>query len=68
MVFGIPLAIWAGILTIISLFTTAGFGIAYHVYKRPVFSKHKFFAFLTLTLALIHAVLAILLWFFGIAI
>jgi len=33
MVFILPLAIWLGILTIISLFITAGLGIAMHVFS-----------------------------------
>lgn len=68
MILGIPLAVWLGILTITSVFTTAGLGIAMHVYNKNVFRYHKFFAFLTITLALIHAIFALLLWFFGIVI
>jgi len=68
MILGIPLAIWFGILTIISVFITAGLGIAMHSYKKDVFEYHKFFAFLTLVLALVHATLAVMLWFFGISI
>ncbi len=66
MLFGPPLAIWFGIFTIISLFITASLGIAVHIFRKNVFKNHMFFAFLTLTLALIHLVLAIMLWFFGI--
>ncbi len=68
MIFGIPLAIILGILTIIFVFATASFGIAVHVYHKPVFKYHKAFAFITLGLALVHAVLAFLLWFYGIII
>ena len=68
MIFGIPLAILLGIATILSVFTTFSFGIAMHVYHKPVFKYHRFFAFITITLAVIHAILAILLWFFGILI
>lgn len=68
MILGIPLAIWFGILTIASVFTTASFGIAVHVFRKNVFKYHKFFAFLTMTLAVIHAILALMLWFFGIVI
>lgn len=63
MIFGFPLANIFGMLTGLSLFLTAGFGIAYHVYRKQVFGYHKFFAFLTLTLAVIHMVLATLLFF-----
>jgi hypothetical protein len=68
MILGIPLAVWLGILTIISLFTTLSLGIAMHVYKKNVFKYHRFFAFTTGTLALIHLVFGYLLWFKGILI
>jgi len=68
MIFKIPLAFWFGILTIISLFITASLGLAVHRYHKPVFKYHKIFAFLTISLAIIHAVLVLLLLFFGISI
>jgi hypothetical protein len=68
MIVNIPLAIWFGISTIISVFITASFGIAVHAFKKNVFGFHIFFAFLTLTLAIIHLILAYLLWFRGIII
>lgn len=68
MILDIPLAVWFGILTLISLFITFSLGIAMHVYKKPVFKYHKIFAFITITLAFFHAVFALLLWFFGIVI
>lgn len=68
MIANIPLAIWFGILTIISLFTTASLGIAVHKFNKNVFRLHMFFAFLTLTLAIIHLIFAYLLWFKGIRI
>jgi hypothetical protein len=68
MIFVIPLAIVFGFLTIISLFTTLSLGVAVHVFKRNVFGYHKFFAFLTGILALIHLIFAYLLWFKGIVI
>ncbi len=61
----LPLAIWLGILTIISLFVTASLGIAVYKYNKNVFNYHRMFAFLTLTLAIIHLILAYLLWFKG---
>jgi hypothetical protein len=61
----IPLAIWLGFLTIVSLFTTAGLGIAVFKFRKNVFKYHKAFAFLTVTLALVHFAFAVLLWFFG---
>ena len=66
MIAGIPLAIWFGMLTIALVFTTASFGIAVHFFKKNVFRYHKFFAFTTLVVALIHATLAFLLWFYGV--
>lgn len=68
MILNLPLAIWFGILTIISLFVTASLGIAVHMFKKNVFKIHMFFAFLTLTLAIIHLIFAYLLWFRGIPI
>lgn len=68
MVFILPLAIWLGILTIISLFITAGLGIAMHVFSKPVFRWHKFFAGATVVLALLHLVFAYLLWSKGVLI
>jgi hypothetical protein len=68
MIFGVPLAIWFWILTISSVFTTASLGIAMHMFRKNVFKYHRFFAFLSLSLAVIHATLAILLWSFGIII
>ena len=56
----INLPIILGILTIISLLTTAGFGIAFHRFKKPVFRFHRFFAFLAIILAIAHATLIIL--------
>jgi len=68
MLLNIPLAIWFGIFTVISLFMTFYFGIAFHRFKKPVFRYHKLFAFLTIGLAAIHTTLTILLWFFGVSI
>lgn len=68
MLFNIPLAVWLGFATYLSLIATLSFGIAMHVYKKPVFKIHKFFAFLTFILATIHLVLGFLLWFKGIGI
>lgn len=66
MMLGIPIAIWFGILTILSVFTTFSLGIAMHVFKKKVFKYHITFAFITVTPALIHATLAFLLYFYGI--
>lgn len=63
-----PLVIWFGLATIVSLFVTLSFGIAMHKFKKNVFRYHMFFAFLTGTLAVVHLIFAILLWFYGITI
>lgn len=68
MVFIFPLAIWLGILTIISLFTTLSLGIAMYNFKKDVFKYHRFFAFFTASIAIIHFIFAVLLWFYGIII
>jgi hypothetical protein len=68
MIFPIPLAIIFGILTILSLFITASLGIAVHIFKKNIFKFHMTFAFITITLAVIHLVLAFMLWFMGIVI
>ena len=68
MILNIPLAIWSGILTLISLFVTAGLGIAVFKFHKNVFNYHKTAAFITLSFALVHLVLASMMWFFGIMI
>lgn len=52
-----------GISLLIGLFVTAGLGIAMGIYGKPVFVAHMLSAGLSVTLALIHAVVAIV-WFF----
>ncbi len=68
MILGLPVAVWFGILTITSLFTTASLGVAVYKFHKRVFKYHMFFAFLTLSLAVIHLVLIILWLYFGIII
>jgi len=68
MLLGIPLAIWLGILTISLLSITLSMGIAMVHFQKNVFKYHKFFAYLTIGVAAIHAVTAALLWFFGVLI
>jgi hypothetical protein len=68
MILNTPLAVWIGILTFISLFTTASLGLAVHKFNKNVFKYHKFFAFTTVTLAIMHVVLDILWLYFGITI
>ncbi|MFA4952755.1 MAG: hypothetical protein WC584_00880 [Candidatus Pacearchaeota archaeon] len=52
MIFEIPLVIILGIATIVSVFITASFGMAMHIFKKDVFKYHKLFASLTITLAI----------------
>ncbi|MEI6058815.1 MAG: hypothetical protein WCP89_03520 [archaeon] len=68
MIYNIPLAIWFGMLTFICLFTTASLGVAVYFFHKNVFNYHKVFALLTVTFALVHLVLGVMLWFFGIVI
>lgn len=68
MFLNIPLAIWLGGLTFTFLLTTASLGVAMYVFKKPVFKYHRFFAFSTITIALVHITFAVLLWFFGVQI
>lgn len=64
--FGLPLLIWFGILTLLAIIITACFGIAFHKFHKPVLRWHIRFAVITLILAFTHATLATLGWFFGI--
>ncbi len=68
MILGIPLAIWLGFLTFASLITTISLGIAMFYFQKKVFKYHRLFAFLTISIAVIHVTFAILLWFFGVMI
>jgi len=68
MLFNIPLAIWLGVIALISLLATISFGVAVFYYKKNVFNYHKILAFLTITIVIIHVIFAILLWFFGLVI
>lgn len=52
-----------GISLLIGILVTAGLGVALGVYGKPVFVAHMLFAGLSVTLAIIHAVVAIV-WFF----
>lgn len=54
---------YMGFLLLIGVLVTAGLGIAMGVYGKPVFLAHMVAAGLTVTLAIVHAVVAIV-WFF----
>jgi uncharacterized membrane protein len=68
MILNIPLAIWFGFATGAFFILTVTFGILFFYFKKPLFPYHKYFAFITIALAVIHIILAVLLWFFGITI
>ena len=64
MALGMQIAIGLGVSTIISLFITLSLGIAYHNFKKNVFKYHRFFAFTTASLAVLHAIF-VYLWLSG---
>ena len=68
MFLNVPVAIWLGLSTISSLLITFSLGIAMFYFQKNVFKVHRFFAFLTVILASVHLIFAVLLWFFGIVI
>ena len=59
LILGLRDTIFLGILTITSLIITIIMGVMFHYFHRPVFKFHRFFGFLTLAIALIHALLVI---------
>jgi pheromone shutdown protein TraB len=52
-----------GLLLLLTLFTTLALGLAMALYNKPVFVAHMVFAGITATLALAHAVVAVV-WFY----
>jgi hypothetical protein len=68
MVFVFPLAIWLGFVAITSLFTTVSLGVSMYYFKKNVFKYHRFFAFFTASIAVVHFIFAVLLWFYGVLI
>jgi len=52
-----------GISLVILILTTAGLGLAMVLYRKPVFVAHMIFAGMSVTLALVHA-LAAMIWFY----
>lgn len=52
-----------GVTLLLSIFATAGFGIAMAMYGKQVFVPHMIFAGITVFLSLAHAVTAVV-WFF----
>jgi len=59
--FGLPLIAWGGIVTLLSLLTTATFGYTMYKGLNPLPIKWHFrLALLTIILALIHGLVALL--------
>lgn len=52
-----------GIALLIFIITTVSLGVAMVVYAKPVFVPHMIFAGFSLTLAIVHSIVAIV-WFF----
>jgi len=52
-----------GISLVILILTTAGLGLAMVLYRKPVFVAHMICAGMSVTLALVHAIAAMI-WFF----
>lgn len=52
-----------GITLLVGILTTAALGIAMGIYAKPVFVAHMVSAGLTVTLAIIHAIVAMV-WFY----
>jgi len=60
-VFGLPVVAWGGILTLISMLTTATLGYLFHTGKAVFpFYWHWGMALTTITLAILHGTLGIL--------
>jgi len=68
MLLGIPLALWLGMLTLILLVIAFSLGIAVMKFGKPVLKHHVRMAVIAMSLAVVHAIIAALLWFFGLAI
>lgn len=52
-----------GIALLVSIFTTVGLGVAMALYNKPVFVAHMVCAGVSATLALVHAIVAVV-WFY----
>jgi hypothetical protein len=52
-----------GVALLIFIITTVSLGVAMAVYAKPVFLPHMIFAGFSLTLAIVHSIVAIV-WFF----
>jgi DMSO/TMAO reductase YedYZ heme-binding membrane subunit len=68
MLFGIPLTVWFGILGFIFILLTLGIAMAISYLKKPYLNYHKLLAIIAFIVILIHVVLAVLWFFFGIII
>ncbi len=66
-IFGYPLIMYLGILTLLSLLGTATVGyLVFSGHAKPpiiTFATHRFLAYTTIALALIHSTLGLLIYF-----
>lgn len=67
LLWGKPLVMWTGLLTLLSFFATATFGFLFYHHsswvKKLPFKVHPFFAVTSLTLACIHGLMGLSLYF-----
>lgn len=68
MLLGVPLAIWFGFVALIFLIITLIFGAGRKYFKQKGFKYHILFAIISIVLLIIHVILAVSLWFFGIVV
>jgi len=60
-IFGLPLVAWGGVVTLVSLLTTATLGFLYHTGRANFrFKWHWIAAITTITLGLLHGIVAML--------
>jgi hypothetical protein len=65
LIFGIPVIVYGGLLAGILMLSTATVGFLIHRNLAPIpFDIHKFLALATVSVALAHGILAILVFFF----
>ncbi len=68
MLLGIPLAIWTGVIAFVFILITFNLGLFRKHFKQGGFKYHRLFAVLSVIMLVIHFVLAMALWFYGVLI
>ena len=68
MLLDVPLAIWVGIVAMAFVILTFMFGLERKRLGQRWFRYHRYLAYASIVLLLVHAVLAFMLWFMGIVI